>query len=236
MRKITIALTVTTVVGFPFAASAADLSVKAAPVAAPTYNWTGCYVGVNAGAGVLNSTWSDGNGVGALAGGQVGCNYQTGMLVAGIEGEGFWSGMQSSSNYAYPSDDGYYENYKAKNTWDFDIAARFGLAFFDRALIYGKAGVVWGKFDYSGIASYTTDPGDTYTYSANANQIGLLIGMGLEYAFAPNWSAKFEWDYLGYQAKTINVNYVDEGTPEPYSESNSNTKQIFKLGLNYKIF
>jgi hypothetical protein len=35
-----------------------------------------------------------GNGVGGLAGGQIGCNYQIGMLVLGIEGEGFWSGMK----------------------------------------------------------------------------------------------------------------------------------------------
>jgi outer membrane immunogenic protein len=86
------------------AASAADLPMKAmrytAP--APVFSWTGCYVGVHAGAGVLhdqgydprNANPADRHGVGGLAGGQIGCNYQTGMLVLGIEGEGFWSGMK----------------------------------------------------------------------------------------------------------------------------------------------
>ena len=37
---------------------------------------------------------ADRHGIGGLAGGQIGCNYQTGMLVLGIEGEGFWSGMK----------------------------------------------------------------------------------------------------------------------------------------------
>ena len=96
------------------AASAADLAVKARPypvAAAPVYSWTGCYVGVHAGAGVLldqgfqsqvggvmlidGGSLADRHGVGGLAGGQIGCNYQTGMLVLGIEGEGFWSGHES---------------------------------------------------------------------------------------------------------------------------------------------
>ena len=32
-------------------ASAADMALKAAPVAAPLYNWTGCYIGGNVGGG-----------------------------------------------------------------------------------------------------------------------------------------------------------------------------------------
>src|SRR5437899_10282718 len=83
------------------AASAADMAVKAAPYAAPApvFSWTGCYVGVHGGAGVLldqgfQSNIDDRHGIGGLAGGQIGCNYQIGMLVLGIEGEGFWSGMK----------------------------------------------------------------------------------------------------------------------------------------------
>ena len=34
-------------------ASAADMAVKAAPVVAPAFSWTGCYIGVHAGGGVL---------------------------------------------------------------------------------------------------------------------------------------------------------------------------------------
>ena len=77
------------------AASAADLAVKAMPYAAPApaFSWTGCYVGVHAGAGVFHDQGfqsgggitadlrADRHGIGGLAGGQIGCNYQTGMLV-----------------------------------------------------------------------------------------------------------------------------------------------------------
>jgi outer membrane immunogenic protein len=83
-------------------ASAADLPMKAMPYpAAPAFSWTGCYVGVHAGAGVLNDQgyqpqqqFADRHGVGGLGGGQIGCNYQMGMLVVGVEGEGFWSDMK----------------------------------------------------------------------------------------------------------------------------------------------
>jgi outer membrane immunogenic protein len=97
-------------------AMAADLPMKAAPYVAPVpvFSWTGCYIGVHAGAGVMrdtatnpnnfegasrNSRLSSGNGngetgTGALAGGQLGCNYQDGNWVIGVEGEGYWTGLK----------------------------------------------------------------------------------------------------------------------------------------------
>src|SRR5258705_5455430 len=79
-------------------ASAADLAARPMPYAAPApaFSWTGCYVGVHGGAGVLHDQGfqsgggvtedlrADRHGTGGLAGGQIGCNYQTGMLVLGI--------------------------------------------------------------------------------------------------------------------------------------------------------
>src|SRR2546421_4249355 len=80
------------------AASAADMAVKARPYAAPApvFSWTGCYVGVHGGAGVLLDQGfqsgggvsldlsGDRHGVGGLAGGPIGCNYQIRMLGLGI--------------------------------------------------------------------------------------------------------------------------------------------------------
>ena len=106
------------------------------------------------------------------------CNYQTGMLVLGIEGEGFWSSLQSRFSENEPP---FSEVFAAENKWGFDVAARFGVAF-DRALVYGHK---WccgnrGKRQRSG-------------------------RLGLEYAFAPKLSAKFEADYLGFPSKEITI-------------------------------
>jgi outer membrane immunogenic protein len=223
------------------AASAADLAVKAAPyiAPAPAFTWTGCYIGVHAGAGVLldqgfqsNDSNLDRHGTGGLAGGQGGCNYQTGMLVLGIEGEGFWSGMKVSVDRFGGINNILFDTTTIRNKWDYDVAARIGVAF-DRALVYGKAGWVWGAFDWNSaqvnicgnICSVTT---------GSATLDGLLIGVGLEYAFTNNWTAKFEYDYLGFGTQNVNFTTVAPfNGSQNHIQSVSADKHIFKVGINY---
>ena len=198
-----------------------------APVAPATYNWTGCYAGVHGGGGVLfDAGWQqntrDRHGSGALAGGQVGCNYQTGMLVVGVEGEGFWSGIGNTVDQFI--ENSLLSTAHVKNKADFDIAARFGVAS-GRALVYGKAGWVWSKFSWN----FTEQSG--YSENAGATLDGLLIGLGLEYGITTNWTAKFEYDYLGFNAKNVLVTTSDPSFT--YTQNVSADKHIFKLGLNY---
>jgi outer membrane immunogenic protein len=222
------------------AASAADMPLKAAPVAvAPTFSWTGCYIGVHAGGGVLldqgfqngNNSVDDKHGIGGLAGGQIGCNYQTGMLVLGIEGEGFWSGMKVNSDSFAGNPQLLFQTTSISNKYDYDIAGRFGVAF-DRALVYGKAGWVAAKFDwYSRQANFC---GNCAVTTGTATLDGLLIGIGLEYAFAGNWTAKFEYDYLGFAAKNVNfVTVFPLSTGFNQIQNVSADKHIFKVGVNY---
>src|SRR5258708_20048996 len=86
-------------------AFAADLPVKARPMApapAAVYNWTGCYIGGNAGAGwirdeqtrigttagaVLNNNFGSGTQTNLIGGGQIGCDYQfASTWVVGLQG------------------------------------------------------------------------------------------------------------------------------------------------------
>jgi outer membrane immunogenic protein len=236
MKSLLIAIPLVTVAFATTGAADMGMPMKASPPPAPLpYSWTGCYIGVNGGGGIQHDTFTTEYGDGAIAGGQIGCNYQTGLLVLGIEGEGFWSGLQTQYNDNDPSDDGYSENYTTKNKWDADIAARFGLAW-DRALVYGKAGVVWGRFGFGASQSYTGYP-NYYTYNApDTTFTGMLIGLGLEYAFLPNWTTKFEVDYLGFPTKDIAFNEYKEGyLYDSYSYSISAQKVLFKFGVNYKF-
>src|SRR4051794_1578033 len=116
-------------------AAAADLAMKPTPYAAPApvSTWTGCYIGAHGGAGVLHDQGfqeigllGDRHGTGGLAGGQIGCNYQSGMLVVGIEGEGFWSGMRV--NVDQFSGSTLVLTQSIKNKWDYDVAFRMGVA------------------------------------------------------------------------------------------------------------
>jgi len=217
-------------------ASAADLAVKAMPAAVPAFSWTGCYLGVHAGAGVLHDQGfqaglADRHGLGGLAGGQIGCNYQTGMLVLGIEGEGFWSGIKvSQDSFGGINGNTLVSTSAIRNNWDYDIAGRIGVAF-DRALVYGKAGWVVAGFDWN----FATVDG-RFRNQASSNMDGLLIGVGLEYAFTNNWTVKFEYDYLGFQAR--NVSFASFCQPcgvqnTTFTQSVSADKHIFKVGINY---
>src|SRR5215813_10564712 len=92
-------------------ASAADLARRPpppppprAPVVAPSYNWTGLYVGINGGYGFGRSKWDglpasfDVNG--GMVGGQIGYNVQSSQFVYGLEGDGDSTGLRGPSSVA----------------------------------------------------------------------------------------------------------------------------------------
>src|SRR5215467_15669023 len=74
------------------AAGAADLAVKAPPMAAPVYlsDWAGFYIGINGGGGWAETkfdffTGNNAKPTGGLIGGHAGYNWQYGSVVAGLE-------------------------------------------------------------------------------------------------------------------------------------------------------
>ena len=221
------------------------LPMKAAPVV--PFTWTGCYVGVQAGIGAqtdgfastfvgsnLESFSGNGaNGLGAIAGGQIGCNYQINQLVVGVEGDGVWSGIQNTSTFT--NTDGEGVQFRTRNLWDADVALRVGAAF-DRLLVYGKGGVAWGGFDFK---ESEVGPGASTDALVGSRTLpGLLIGVGMEYAFLANWSAKIEYNYIAYEQTQIHFDETVGGVPTgtSFGQSFGATKQIIKFGVNYKFY
>jgi outer membrane immunogenic protein len=237
-------------------AMAADMPMKAAPYVAPVpvFSWTGCYIGVHAGAGVMrdtatnpvnfegravrnNSSLSSGNGngetgTGGLAGGQLGCNYQDGNWVIGVEGEGYWSGLKDK--FGTSDSEGFDTlHITTRNKDDFSIAARAGIAL-DRTLIYGKAGWVWGKFTFS--ETDTCCSNFIGTTAANATLNGLLLGLGIEHALTQNWTVKLEYNYLRFGSKEVALLRCDSNSSSCFPNGTSTfsaDKHIFKIGANY---
>jgi len=218
-------------------AMAADLRlpVKAPIAAAPAFSWTGCYVGLHAGGATIRSFMTTNfegagstgdNGTGAVAGGQVGCNYQQGNWVFGVEGEGAWSNSRATNSLVLTPRDSI--SFTTTNTSDFSIAGRAGFAF-DRTLIYGKGGWAWGSFDYDSTLVCCLFTTTSTSGSFNAN--GFLVGAGIEHALTRNWTIKLEYNYLGFGSKLFNVGVRTLGAPINVSEQP--TKQIFKIGANY---
>jgi outer membrane immunogenic protein len=208
------------------AVSAADLppaAVYAKAPLAPAYNWTGCYVGAHAGGGLVQTDFVDvfnGQGAGGLAGGQLGCNYQTGQFIFGVEGEGAWSDITDRSFFSGAAGS---ETRTGRNRWDADLSVRVGVAI-DRALVYGKTGAALGNFEFK-----TNEP--TFSSDGQSTLSGLLLGAGFEYGFTPNWTAKLEYNWIGFAIK--DVSFATTLGPETIAEGAR--KQIVKLGVNYRF-
>jgi outer membrane immunogenic protein len=213
-------------------AVAADLPPARAPAivppvayAPPVYNWTGVYIGGNVGAGFANSTWIDpftgANDTfskdGFIGGGQIGANVQFNWLVLGVEGDFDWTSLKGSGH------DSVGNTINTDTQWTSTATGRVGAAF-DRLLVYAKGGIAFARDDDS--VNFLGGG----TASSDFTRTGWTAGGGLEYAFAPNWTARIEYDYLGFGNETVNL----PSTPT-YSTNSSLNVQEVKAGINFKF-
>ena len=110
------------------------------------------------------------------------------------------------------------------------LAARFGFAV-DPVLFYGKAGGGWVGDSSFTVTNATTAASITGS-NGNTNS-GWLVGAGIEWACANNWSAKVEYDYLGLSGQTF---AVPAGSPFLAGDTfttNSRNVQMVKAGVNF---
>ena len=209
MKKIALAVAAVTLLATG-AASAADLAArpytKAAPMMAPVYNWTGFYIGANGGGGWARKCWdfvtpagafiaSEGchDATGATVGGQVGYRWQASNWVFGLEAQGNWadfSGSNSSLVFA-----------NVRNQTRVDAFGLFtgqvGYSW-NNVLWYVKGGaaVTRDKYEGSVIVAAAGLAAGTVFDRATETRWGGVVGTGLEFGFAPNWSLAVEYDHL----------------------------------------
>jgi len=246
MKKILLALSAmalgTTVAG------AADLPPQTytkAPVApAPVFSWTGFYIGANIGGAWAHNNWTDtvlltnfnnGNNGAFIAGGQIGGNYQIGSFVIGGEADVDWVSSHTGTGVVIPN--GSTVALTDNSRWVSTVAARFGYAF-EQFLFYGKAGGGWVGSNGFNVTNLTT--GNTFGcttltgFTSCSNTAGgWLVGAGAEWAFAPHWSLKFEYDYLGLGNRTFTVPATAPFLVGDTFTSNNRNFQMFKVGVNY---
>ncbi len=137
-------------------------------------------------------------------------------MMLGLEGQATWSNMANRFTF---SQQGFVSQASERNPWSGDLSARGGIAF-DRGLLYAKAGAAAGRFDFSDMDGFGN------AFQGSATRMGLLPGGGVEYAFAPNWSAKLEYDHVGYLSRNVPLG------PQA-STSESATTNTVKVGINY---
>lgn len=231
-------------------AQAADIAPSTpylkAPVAA-IYDWTGFYVGVNAGAGVgrNNQTLtfpgfpsfeqSYLSPQGGFGGAQIGYNWQTntmfGRLVLGFEADIQGSGLRDDTTClltcrAVPDISGRFDQ---RLDWFGTVRGRVGFAN-GTALRYFTGGYAYGSVKTS-ITENLPLAGFPATFTTEQTRGGWTYGSGVEAALGGNWSAKIEYLHidLGNRADS----FVAGGFPQTLdTEIRQN---IYRVGLNYRI-
>jgi outer membrane immunogenic protein len=210
-------------------AVAADLPArtytKAPAYAAPVYNWTGFYIGAHVGGAFTNNNsfpvagfGNSGSTGSFLGGGQIGADYQFAPnWVLGIEGQ--FSGL-SNQNRSFTSP-GFVVGTN-NNDYLGSVTGRLGYTW-GPAMLYAKGGV---GFEDNNSYFVNTAGGApvAFTQSGN-NKTGYTVGGGLEYMFAPSWSAKVEYQYydFGTSGFTSNLGAV----------SFKDDVHTVKAGVNY---
>jgi outer membrane immunogenic protein len=182
------------------------------PPPLPFYIWTGVYVGVHAGGGWADLGVGD-TGTGFIGGGQVGYNYQINQWVFGLEADIAGSGIKNNlATIGTP-----FGPITANFNWNSltTLTSRFGWAF-DNWLVYGKVGGAWADVSVSVNAPFG------FGASAGGTASGWVAGVGAEYAFGNNWSAKVEYNHFDFGG--------DSGT---FITGNSVTLNTVKAGINY---
>ena len=220
-------------IGFTSIASAADMAVKARPMApAPAaLTWTGCYIGAHIGGARGHDNWTTIAGPfaehdisGFIGGGQIGCNYQTGALVLGVEGELSGASVTGSST---EFNFGGAQNWRSETKLDFlaSATARAGYAW-NSLLLYGKGGVAWTTDHFNEIN--VVFPA-VNTFAPTDHRTGWTAGVGLEYMFARNWSVKAEYAYYDFGKKENIFRDAAGGTFDNFIQQ---TLHTVKVGVN----
>jgi outer membrane immunogenic protein len=219
---------------------AADLPV---PAASPewswdrhvqAYDWTGPYVGINAGGtlGVSSQTLtlpprsSTGNFDlrGGLVGGTAGFYVQLGQTVFGLDGDIDWVNSRGTTNCRAGA-------FVCSTATDYLATGRalVGYAFQNNFLGYITGGAALGNINQSFSPALSGNSGTI------SNRAGWTAGTGIQYAFwtpwSSNWSVKFEYLYI--DLGTFNCTVACSGI----SGEITNTKlheNVFRTGINYR--
>lgn len=222
----------------------------AALAAGPTYDWTGVYIGAQAGGGWSNTATGETHmynavdpleeyefsplapfsfsGSGMIGGGEAGFNWQSpGGLVFGAVGDisaANIRGTYTDSDAAFTVD--------STINWLSTLRVNLGMPM-GNMLLYGTGGLAVGGVTAGLHDSY--DDGATIIDSSNSTtQIGWTAGAGIAAAINKNWILKGEYLYVDLGTQQNTFSEPDPGFPL-ITSSGKTTANIFRVSLDYKF-
>jgi outer membrane immunogenic protein len=255
-----IALATTLLAG---AAAAADMTMPMkAAAAAPVFNWTGCYVGINGGGAASGSDFTSrvdpgthlvdpgdlaiagatgtgsANDAGFIGGGQVGCNLQSGGFAFGIEGD--WDYFKSTPTFTNPNGvlgtgDAVTISQSLRTSSLATIRPRLGMVT-DRNFLYATGGVAFARVNYVQTYADTTANPAVGTAAGSTTLVGWTVGGGWEWAWTDHVTLKTEYLFAKFPTTNVLGGIADNvGLANALHGSYDLTIQTARLGLNYKF-
>ena len=223
-------------------ANAADLArYKAPPPPPPMYNWSGLYVGANIGyswgEAKYEATLAAAGGVsrsermdGVIGGLQSGYNFQLGGWVLGFESDIQFSGQKGGETFPGVIA-GATITTDVKLEWFGTSRTRLGILATPNILLYGTAGIAYGRYKES--ATVTVAGVGSLTSTFTDVKAGWTAGAGIEGALWSGWSAKVEYLYIDLGKTEHTFGTVALGTLG--TETRRVTDNIVRVGVNYRF-
>jgi high affinity Mn2+ porin len=233
----------------PAMAAEVSMPVKASwqpPVVQP-YDWTGLYVGAHLGYAWGHSNWNAPpdlassldldrssdifNGAGSYFGGlQIGYDYMlANRVVLGLQLDTSFPGFPHLDGISIGGESIFstpaigLASYSESVLHSGTLRARVGYAPANW-LLYGTGGFAWtyNQLTLTQLADGTTDAPFLW-------RLGWVAGLGVEYAFAPNWSANVEYLYTQYGNSSVMFPSAGLQFTSDFS------LQQVRAGLNYRF-
>lgn len=232
-------------IAFATPSFAADLGkFGATPPISPLYDWSGAYVGLQAGYSKNHQDFAD-RGYGEdegdyyfldervsafVGGGHAGYNFQRGRFVYGVEGDLEYDSTDNTAEF--PMEDW---GYHAKTGLQGSARVRLGYAF-DRSLIYATAGLAIGEFSYRAFCDWCDVP--SVSGSMSQVHVGWTAGAGWQYALNDRLSVRAEYRYTDFGSQTEDVSeYWSNATGDDdyYKDTFDLTSHAVRFGVSYAL-
>jgi outer membrane immunogenic protein len=241
-------------------AIAADLAVKAPvrPVAPIAYNWSGFYIGGNAGYswgrskldhnllvddGVDIDSYTTAGSVkpkGFIGGGQIGYNWQLNSVVFGLELDVAHRNNSAEADLEFLTSDPtylYMAEFSSRQRWVGTFRPRLGYAA-DNWLLYVTGGLAFGGFKHSyreTIVAADVLVADRLA-SDSKTKLGWTVGGGVEVGFSRNWSLGVEYLYMAFEKTTLTLSpVVFDGNVFTSKVSFDDSSHVLRAKLNYRF-
>jgi outer membrane immunogenic protein len=237
-------------------AFAADLGRRSIYAPQLLKDWTGCYVGLNAGGvwGHMKEDWTpnnikpvvvssfESNGSGSFTasgftgGGQIGCNWQVAQVLLGAEGDGQYTGLDGSRDALDPAvlaplgPIRFHEDFRSR--WLATARGRFGWLPNPFVLFFATVGAAFAEVDTSDSAINLFNPAEFITVSRSQTRVGWTYGGGVEWKFAPQWSVRAE--YLFVDLGNFTATSTDTVAPLATVDHDHHlTEHLARAGVNF---